>query len=83
MCSDPKPCGGPEDMGGCAGDVARVHTARDGLIHALLWMHWGAVLCRSGLLKFIYSIPLRCDPEGSRFGRLAKRTCRSSTIMYQ
>ena len=58
MCSDPKPCGGPEDMGGCAGDVARVHTARDGLIHALLWIVWDAALCRSVLLKFTCCIPL-------------------------
>ena len=45
-------------MGGCAKDVARVHTTRDGLIHALLWIDRDAALCRSVLLEFACCIPL-------------------------
>ena len=32
MCSHPKPCGGPEDVGGCAKGFTGIHTARDRLI---------------------------------------------------
>ena len=35
MCSNPKSRRGPEDMGGCAGGVARIHPTRDGLIYTL------------------------------------------------
>lgn len=31
MCSNQKPCGGPEDVGGCAEGVAGIYTARDRL----------------------------------------------------
>lgn len=31
MCSNQKPCGGPEDVGGCAEGVAGIHTTRDRL----------------------------------------------------
>ena len=31
MCSNQKSCGRPEDVGGCAEGVARIHTARDRL----------------------------------------------------
>lgn len=31
MCSNQKPCRGPEDVGGCAEGVAGIHTARDRL----------------------------------------------------